>query len=103
MATGIDTEKINNLKVDLLNYIESINALYSRLDNCRTSIQSNLDGVGKTEIINKLNSIIEQMPKINSNINSYINSLGAVVKSYERQDEQIASNINRNIGKLDEI
>ena len=103
MATGINTEKINSLKVDLLNYTESINTLATRLDNCRSDIQANLEGVGKSEFLGKLDSIIEELPKVNKNINSYIASLGKVVKSYEDQDQKLASDIKRNISKLDEI
>lgn len=100
MSTGINSDKISGLRVDLLSYIESLNALSARLDSCKTSIQANMFGAGKVEIINKLNSIIRQMPKVNANINTYIITLGSVVKSYKQQDEDLSTELVHNIGKL---
>ena len=98
MATGIDTDKVSNLKVDLLGYTESVNAIINRLDNCKTTIQANMDGAGKTEIIKVIDAILEQMPKVNTNINSYIGTINKMVKTYEEnaegkgyEDEKIAA------------
>ena len=70
MAVGINDDKINQVKVDLLTYIETINAISERLDSCSLAISSCIDGNGKQEIEKKLNSIIRQMPRVSSNINS---------------------------------
>ena len=103
MASGINVEKVNALKVELLNYIEQLNVLYNRLNDCSTTIQANMDGFNKAQIVNKLNSIIEQMPKATTNINTYISDLGKVVKSYQEQDEEEASTVVNNISKVDAL
>jgi type VII secretion effector (TIGR04197 family) len=100
MAAGINVDKINSLKVDLLNYLEGINAFNIRLDNCKVVIQSSIDGVGKSEIISKLDSIIEQIPNVSKLINTYITTLSGVVNKFEEQDQQLASQVASNINKL---
>lgn len=101
MATGINEQMINKLKVELLDCIESINSLYNRLDTCKSGIQSNYSGTGSDVIIAKLDSIMNQFPKVSSNINTYISDLSKVVKSFADQDVEIASDVIRNISKLD--
>lgn len=99
MATGIDTLKVNKLKIELLDYIEAINSLVIRLENNKLLIENNFDGTGKAEIIGKLNSIIEQMPIVSQNINTYIVTLDKVVDGYINQDSQLANTVI-NIDKL---
>ncbi len=100
MATGVNDIEINRLKVDLLNCVEQVNILSGRIDTCRNSVRDNMSGTGKSEILAKFNSIMEQLPMINANLNTYIISLGRVMQAYSRMDESVASDITRNIGKL---
>jgi Mg2+ and Co2+ transporter CorA len=100
MAAGINTNKLHKLMMDLLGYIESINALEERLGTCKLNIQSNMNGAAKSEIINKLDTIIEQIPNVNTNINNYISVLSNVLNNYEQQDNDLASDVINNINKL---
>lgn len=102
MITGIDVNKIDNLKKELLNYIEEINSIFNRMDSEVTIIQSNMSGVGKIEILQKCNKIKEQVPVLKSNIMVYLEDLSKVVKFYENQDQELSQNVIRNISKLDE-
>jgi hypothetical protein len=101
-TTGINVNKLHKLMMDLLGYIESINALEERLGTCKFNIQSNLNGAGKSEIMNKLNAIIEQIPNVNVNINNYISVLSNVLNSYEQQDNNLASDVINNINRLEQ-
>lgn len=102
MGSGINTEKIDDLKVELLDYIEALNLISNRLDNCLETIKTNINGYGKNEIVQKITCIKEQFPKISANINFYIEDLGNAVRSYEKQDEEVAATLIRNISKLEE-
>jgi len=101
MATGINDDKLNAFKVELLNYTESINLLKEDLDGYKTTLKSNLKGSGQEEIIGKLNSILGQFPTVNKNINNYISTVGKVIKAYENQDDSLNSQISKNITKLE--
>ena len=101
MATGINTDKVSTLKLDLIGYTESINKLVARLNNCKLSIQTNIEGAGKAEMIKKIDKIIGQMPTVNYNINSYIGTINKLVKSYELRDIDSAKQITKDITKLD--
>lgn len=100
MATGINTDKSNKFKVELLGYTESFNSIKNRIDNCKTSVQNNMDGAGKTEIIKLLDAIMEQIPTINENINSYISMIGKIEKSYENADELLGTTVTKNVTKI---
>ncbi len=93
MATGIDTLKINKIKIELLDCIEAINSFVGRLENNKLLIENNFEGSGKKEIIAKLDAIIEQMPIVIQNINTYIVTLDKVVQKYVDQDSQLASTV----------
>lgn len=96
MATGINEDKLNAFKLELLDYTESINRIRERLDNCKTMISSNLVGPCQQEITTKLNLIMNQMPIVNNNINNYISTIGKVINSYNEQDIELQSQISSN-------
>ena len=102
MVSGINEEKISELKIQLLDYIEYLNSISNRLNANVESIKNNIDGVGKDEILGKANFIREQLPKISANINSYIDDIEKAMSSYERQDEEIAATLISNISRLEE-
>ncbi len=102
MGSGINVEKIDTLKIELLDCIESINSISNRLEMSANAIQNNLEGIGKTEILQKIGKIREQLPNVSGNISTYIDDLSKAVSNYERIDEEAATDLIRNIGKLSE-
>ena len=100
MATGINTDKSNAFKIELLGYTESFNSIKNRIDNCKTTVQNNMDGAGKTEIIKLIDAIMEQIPNINDNINSYISTIGKIEKSYADADELLGATVTKNVTKI---
>lgn len=101
IGAGIDVDKVNELKVGLLDYVEQINTISNRLESSRIAFESSMNGSGKDEIISKYNSIAEQIPSVNANINTYIIALGNAVKQYQLQDENMAAKLTRDVSKLD--
>lgn len=102
MASGINEEKVNSLNVELLDAIENLNSISDRLDICIETIKGNIEGYGKNEILSKLSVIKQQLPIVSSNISAYIDDLGKVVDRYRNSDEEVATTLMNNIGKLDE-
>lgn len=102
MSSGINVEKVDALKIELLDYIESINSVSNRLEVSVSTIQNNVEGFGKKEILQKLGQIREQLPKVSANITTYIDDLSKAVSNYERIDEEVAADLIRNISKLGE-
>lgn len=100
MATGMDDAKLNQFKIDLLGYIESLNAISNRLDNVKLSIQQNVEGAGKADIVNKINSISGQIPVVKTNINSYITFISRERKRYDNIESELAADLRKNISKL---
>jgi hypothetical protein len=102
VASGINEEKVNSLNVELLDAIENLNSISNRLDICMETIKGNMDGYGKSEILSKLSAIKQQLPVVSSNISAYIDDLGKAVNRYRNRDEEVATTLMNNIGKLDE-
>ena len=103
MAVGINEDKMNSFKLELMDYIQSLNLLKNRLDNCRNVINSSMSGCGKTEIINKFDNIMVEFPKVSKNINSYISTIGKVTVVYAEQDSELASQISNDISKVERL
>ncbi len=102
MATGINLEKINGVKVSLLGYVEEINALSLRLDGYYNVLQSSLGGSCRNEIINKFTAIRKEWAKTAKIINSYIDILGKVEASYAQQDSDLALVTTQSVSKIDD-
>ena len=103
MATGINVQEMNNLKVGLLDYIESINALYKRFANCSYMIGQNISGAGRTTIMSLLESTGEQFPIVTSNINTYIGDMNKVQSSYVEQDHDLSEQIISDISLVENM
>lgn len=103
MATGIQTEKLNSTKINMLDYIEKLNELEGKLDDCAVAISSNVEGDISSSIAKKIENIKSQMKVVKENTNSYVDALNKVTTTYEEQDNELSSIIKSNIKKLDNI
>ena len=99
MATGLNETKANKFKVELLDSIESINVIKENLTNYNEIINNNWTG----EVRNEFNSKLSNINIIYKNINVYISSVGKVVSDFANQDVEIASQVSKNISKLDSL
>lgn len=102
MSSGINDEKVDALKIELLDYVEAINSITNRLEISTNAIQNNIEGIGKKEILAKLNHVKEQLPTVSANISTYIDDLSKAVSNYERIDVESAADLISNISKLGE-
>lgn len=102
MATGINLEKMNSVKVSLLGYVEEINALSFQLDGYYAAIQVSLNGACRGEIISKFSAIRREWAKTAKIISSYIDILGKVEASYAQQDSDLALVTTQNIDKIED-
>lgn len=102
MSSGINDEKVDALKIELLDYVEAINSITNRLEISTNTIQNNIEGIGKKEILAKLNHVKEQLPTVSANISTYIDDLSKAVSNYERIDVESAADLISNISKLGE-
>ena len=103
MATGLNETKANKFKVELLDSIESINVIKENLTNYNEIINNNWTGEVRNEFNSKLSNILSNINIIYKNINVYISSVGKVVSDFDNQDVEIASQVSKNIRKLDSL
>ena len=101
MTVGINSEKMATLSIDLLDAIESINAISSKLDIEINIISNNM--CFKTQNDITFNNLINNyIGTVNKNIYSYINDLSNVKKVYGQQDVDLSTSILNNIEKIEE-
>ena len=103
MATGINSQAMNGLKVSLLDYIEAINALHKRFENCSYQLGHCISGPGSRTVAQLLREVDGQFSVVISNINSYISDLNKVQKEYIETDMQMSSRIISDITTLDKM
>lgn len=103
MATGIQADKMNALKVQLLNYIERLNSIIDKYEDCKQTVTSNISGAGSSEIIGKMNYFGNQLPKVKKNIDTYMSTVGKVTTMYEEQDRNLAAKVTGNIAKVESL
>ena len=99
--SAINTDKVQILRRDFLDYLERLNKIFNDIEEEMNVIESNIEGEGKSEIVQKFMKIKEQFPKIKKNILSYADDLVLVVKSYEKQDIEMSRKIIKGIEKLE--
>lgn len=97
----INVDKSNALKVQLLTYSETINVLKNRLDSSKETIQNNMYGFGKMQIIEIIDDIMCQLQTVNNNIISYISLICSIENFYRNLNNELSSALIRNINKLD--
>lgn len=103
MATGIDVHALNDLKKQLLDYIEAINKLSKRFEDSCLVVDQNISGAGRILILNRLGLIQEQFPVVVANINSYISDLNRINNVYQEQDQALVSTVTDGIELLDHM
>lgn len=100
MAVGINTDKVHSLQIGLLDSIESLKAIKERYENCSIAITANIEGDGKSTIVNNLEKLKSQLTIVISNIDSYITDLNKIIDNYKDQDYEINQKIIRDVNKI---
>lgn len=102
MSTGVNGEKINKLRQDLMDYIEQMNGIFNRLDIECASVQNSISGTSKDIITKKCTEIRNSYSTIKNNIMTYIDDLGKVNSGYEQLIEEISEQIISDMDKITE-
>ncbi|MBR6948695.1 MAG: hypothetical protein IKH54_00740 [Bacilli bacterium] len=100
MAVGVNTDKVNSLKIYLLDSIESLKKIRERYESCQISILANIDGSGKSNISSDLNKLKSQLAIAISNIDTYIVDLNKIVDTYKNQDYEVSKQIIKDVDKV---
>ena len=101
-VSGINSEKMTQFKLELLDAYESLNSIFNRLEVEISSIRENWSGEGKSTLLAMYDEISNQVPIIKQNINSYALDIEKVIKNYELHDQELSQVVMSNISKLDE-
>ena len=102
MSTGVNVEKVNKLRQELMDYIEKMNGIFNRLDIECASVQNSISGTSKDIITKKCTDIRNSYPTIKTNIMTYIDDLGKVTSGYEQLVEEVSEKIISDMDKITE-
>ena len=86
-VSGINSEKMTQFKLELLDAYESLNSIFNRLEVEISSIKENWSGEGKSTLLAKYDEVYNQIP---------------IIKNYELHDQELSQVVMSNISKLDE-
>ena len=95
--SGIDSEKIKLLKVDLLTYSESVKKLLLRLEQCKTTLGESIQGKSRETLLQKTIKAYDQLIIFNDNLNIYSDALGKAVTMYQDVDAEISENLTKDM------
>lgn len=95
--SGIDSEKIKLLKVDLLTYSESVKKLLLRLEQCKTTLGESIQGKSRETLLQKTIKAYDQLIIFNDNLNFYSDALGKAVTMYQDVDAEISENLTKDM------
>lgn len=101
--SAINLERMETLKIDLLDYVENMNSIFNQLDIEFDIIKQNLTGTGSLTVRNKINSLQAAYTIIKKNITTYATDIQKVIDSFQDQDENISSKITSDIAKIEKL
>lgn len=101
--SAINLERMETLKIDLLDYVENMNSIFNQLDIEFDIIKQNLTGTGSLTVRNKINSLQVAYTIIKKNITTYATDIQKVIDSFQDQDENISSKITSDIAKIEKL
>ena len=101
--SAINLERMETLKIDLLDYVENMNSIFNQLDIEFDIIKQNLTGTGSSTVRNKINSLQAAYTIIKKNITTYATDIQKVIDSFQDQDENISSKITSDIAKIEKL
>ncbi len=99
--SAINEDKMEKLKLDLLDDIEKLNSIFNQMDTEMETIKQNLIGAGNAELTTKFELIKANYPIIKKNITNYATDIQKVIDSYRNQDQELNEKIISDIEKLE--
>ena len=100
MSTGVNTNTINTLRHELLDYAEKVSEILNAIELEYDSVKSNIVGPSAEIISNKYLDIANYYETIKSNIASYVTDWGNVVSAYDNQDQELSEIVISDANKM---
>lgn len=93
MNTGINTEAIEKLCLDVQDYASKIKNTLSQIDDVVQNATTSFSGDGYSEFRNKFLVLKESFPVIYENISSYIDEFNILRSNYENLDVELSNKL----------
>ncbi len=100
MSTGINVQKINALRQELLDYAENVSAILNTIESEYEKVKNSIEGPSAEVISNKYLNISSCYEAIKANIVSYVTDLGNVVSAYDNQDQELSEIVISDANKM---
>lgn len=93
MDTGINTERISALCLEVQDYADKIKNVLSQIEDVYDNLEPHLQGDGVKEFKNKFETLKEYFPIIYDNITSYIDEFNTLSSKYSSNDEELSNKL----------
>lgn len=90
---GMNEDKVGVLKVSILDDVEAVKKLITRVEQIKLNVQNNLDGESRDVVIDKIDTILVQLNNFLNNIMYYFNGIGKALSLMKEQDAEIGSTV----------
>lgn len=100
MSTGVNTNTINTLRHELLDYVENVSAILNTIESEYEKVKNSIEGPSAEVISNKYLNIANYYETIKANIVSYVTDLGNVVSAYDNQDQELSEIVISDANKM---
>ncbi len=102
MRKGISDVKVDYLCKMIDEYREKISQNQSQIEELLSAVRENFQNDSSQDLLNLIEQIKLNNNITNTNLLSYIEDLKALQREYEKQDENISANLEKDINKLKE-
>ena len=96
MSTGINVQKINALRQELLDYAENVSAILNTIESEYEKVKNSIEGPSAEVISNKYLDIANYYETIKANVTD----LGNVVSAYDNQDQELSEIVISDANKM---
>ena len=100
MKTGINTDKISGLCLEIQDYADKIKNVLNQIESVVDNLDTNFQGDGALEFKNKFLNLREYYPIIYENITSYIDEFNTLTLKYGINDIDVSNLIKNSAEKI---
>lgn len=100
MNTGINTDKISSLCLEIQDYADKMKNVLNQIEDVVDNLDTSFQGDGALEFKNKFLNLKEYYPIIYENITSYIDEFNMLTSKYNNNDIDVSNLVKNNIKKI---
>lgn len=100
MNTGINTDKISSLCLEIQDYADKIKNVLNQIEDVVDNLDTNFQGDGALEFKNKFLNLRDYYPIIYENITSYIDDFNTLVSKYKNNDIDVSNLVKKSTEKI---